>query len=129
MGAAMEYLMGIGKEEIHAHEWQLKQRFLEGIKALDNVIVYNAHAENGICTFNVTDHGKLVPAQDVASYLNTKGIAVRSGQHCAKLLPDVIDAFGTVRASFYLYNTLEEVDTLVENLKTVTLENCVNIFF
>lgn len=129
MGAAMEYLMGIGKEEIHAHEWQLKQRFLEGIKALDNVIVYNAYAENGICTFNVTDHGKLVPAQDVASYLNTKGIAVRSGQHCAKLLPDVIDAFGTVRASFYLYNTLEEVDTLVENLKTATLENCVNIFF
>lgn len=129
MAAAMRYLMDIGKDEIHAYEVKLKKHFIERISELDNVIVYNKNSESGICTFNVSENGKLIPAQDVASYLNTKGIAVRSGQHCAKLLPDVIDAFGTVRASFYIYNTIEEVDTLVEHLKTATLENCVNIFF
>lgn len=129
MAAAMEYLMSIGKETIHEHELSLKHHFLEQVKNLEQVVVYNASSESGICTFNVKDQGKLIPAQDVASYLNTKGIAVRSGQHCAKLLPDVIDAFGTIRASFYIYNTLEEVDTLVEHLKTATLANCVNIFF
>ena len=71
----------------------------------------------------------MIPAQDVASFLNTRGIAVRSGTHCAKLLPEVINAFGTVRASFYLYNTIEEVDALVEGLKEATLEKCINIFF
>lgn len=51
----------------------------------------------------------MIFAQDVASYLNTFGIAVRSGQHCAKLLPEVLKTPGTCRASFYLYNTKEEV--------------------
>ncbi|MBP3853104.1 MAG: aminotransferase class V-fold PLP-dependent enzyme, partial [Erysipelotrichaceae bacterium] len=54
---------------------------------------------------------------------------VRSGQHCAKLLPELIDAFGTIRASFYFYNTKEEIDVLVDALKEVTLEKCVDIFF
>ena len=129
MGAAMEYLMAIGKEDIHAYELELKKYFVQRTKELDHIVLYNETSESGICTFNMLDDGKLIPAQDVASYLSTKGIAVRSGQHCAKLLPDVIDAFSTVRASFYIYNTKEEIDTLIDCLKTVTLENCVNIFF
>ncbi len=129
MGCAMQYLMDIGKDEIHSYELELKKYFVERTKELDNIVLYNETSQSGICTFNMLDHGKLIPAQDVASYLSTKGIAVRSGQHCAKLLPDVIDAFSTVRASFYIYNTKEEIDQLIDCLKTVTLENCVNIFF
>ena len=96
---------------------------------MDHIVVYNKDSECGIVTFNVMDHGKMIFAQDVASFLNTKGIAVRSGQHCAKLLPEVLNVNSTVRASFYFYNTKEEIDTFVEALKEVTLENCVNIFF
>ncbi len=129
MAAAMDFLDEIGKDKIHAYEVELKEYFLEKVKDLDTIHIYNPSAKCGICTFNMFDQGKMIPAQDVASYLNTKGIAVRSGQHCAKLLPDVIDAFGTCRASFYIYNTKEEIDKFVDVLKTVTLENCVNIFF
>lgn len=129
MAAAMEYITNIGKNNIHAYEVELKEYFLSKIRDMDNIIMYNAPSKSGICTFNVKDQGKLIPAQDVASYLNTKGIAVRSGQHCAKLITEVIHAFGTCRASLYIYNTKEEIDQLIEALKTATLENCVGIFF
>lgn len=129
LAAAMDYIDSIGREQIHAYEMELKHYFLSQVKDLDNVIVYNKNSESSICTFNVTDHGKEIFAQDVASYLSTFGIAVRSGTHCAKMLPAILKTPGTVRASFYFYNTKEEIDVLVEALKTVTLENCIGIFF
>ena len=129
MAAAMDYLDSIGKEKIHAYEVELKEYFLDQVKDMDNIIVYNPHSKCGICTFNVMDKGKMLFAQDVAGYLNSKGIAVRSGQHCAKLLPNILHTPGTIRASFYFYNTKEEVDQLVDALKTATVENCVDIFF
>ena len=129
MGQAMKYIEEIGQDCIHAYEVELKRYFLDKIKDMNHIVVYNKDSECGIVTFNVMDHGKMIFAQDVASFLNTKGIAVRSGQHCAKLLPEVLNVNSTVRASFYFYNTKEEIDTFVEALKEVTLENCVNIFF
>ena len=129
MAAAMKYVSSIGFDDIHAHEVALKKHLLEALADCDHVKIYNANARCGIVTFNVYDHGKMIPAQDVASFLNTRGIAVRSGTHCAKLLPEVINAFGTVRASFYIYNTFEEVDALAAGLKEATLEKCINIFF
>lgn len=129
MAAAMKYLESIGMDEIHAHEVELKHYFLDQVSDMDNLILYNKNAESGICTFNVMDQGKQIPSQDLASYLNTQGIAVRSGTHCAKMLPDVLHTFATVRASFYLYNTKEEADRLAEALRTVTLEKCIDIFF
>lgn len=129
MGAAMKYIKSIGMDAIHEHEVALKQRLLKQLEDCDHIKIYNRNSKSGIVTFNVYDHGKMIPAQDVASFLNTKGIAVRSGTHCAKLLPEVIDAFGTVRASFYLYNTEAEIDALAAGLKEATLEKCVNIFF
>ena len=129
MGEAMKYVDAIGKENIHAYEVELKKYFLEQTKDMDNLIVYNRDSESGIVTFNMTDNGQLLFAQDVASYLSTKGIAVRSGQHCAKLLPDILQVAGTIRASFYFYNTKEEIDAFIEALKTVSLKNCVDIFF
>ena len=129
MAAAMDYLDAIGKENIHAHEVELKEYFLKKAEALGNIVVYNENAKSGIVTFNVKDKDQMIFAQDVASYLNTFGIAVRSGQHCAKLLPEVLKTPGTCRASFYLYNTKEEVDQLIDALKNATVENCVSIFF
>ena len=64
-------------------------------------------------SFNI----KGVFAQDLATLLNSKGIAVRSGNHCAKNLKHQINEIATVRASFYFYNTKEEIDALVEALK------------
>ena len=74
-----------------------------------NIIIYNDKIENGILTFNVKD----IFAQDVASYLNKKGICVRVGNHCAKMLSEVIGINYTIRASFYFYNTKDDIDKLV----------------
>lgn len=127
--AAIDYLQAIGKEEIHAHELELKQYFISKAKELGKIEFYNENAKSGICTFNVYDDGRMIPSQDIASFLNTKGIAVRSGTHCAKMLSEVLHVPGTCRASFYIYNTKEEVDLLVDALKEATLANCINIFF
>lgn len=129
MAAAMKFINQLGKENIHAYELALKKHFLEKIKELDNIKVYNAQAKSGIITFNVFDKGELIFPQDVASFLNSKGIAVRSGQHCAKLLGDILQVPGTCRASVYFYNTFEEIDTFVEALKEASFETCLDIFF
>ncbi len=131
MAAAARYLKKIGLENIHEYELFLKRHFLERAEKelKDKVKLYNATSESGIITFNVYDNGQLIFPQDMASFLSSKGIAVRSGQHCAKLMGDIIDAPGTVRASLYLYNSLEDVDRLVDALKEATVEKCLDIFF
>ena len=73
---------------------------------------YNKDIENGIVTFNVEG----VFAQDVAAYLNKSGICVRVGNHCAKILSEVLGVKNTCRASMYFYNTKEDIDKLVEKL-------------
>lgn len=129
MAAAMDYLTKIGMDDIHDYEIKLKEHFLERVKDYDNLVIYNANEKNGTITFNVMDHGKMIFNQDVASYLNTRGIACRSGQHCAKLHGCCIDAPGTVRASAYFYNSFEDMDKLADALKDCTFENCLDIFF
>ena len=111
--AAINYLNEIGMDEIHNYEKQLKEYAISKLNELDNVIVYNKDNESGIITFNIKD----VFCQDAGSYFNSKGIAVRSGHHCAKLLPNHLHVIGTVRASLYFYNTQEEVDVFVEACK------------
>lgn len=131
MAAAMRYINKLGKENIHQYELELKHHFLKRAdeELKDKIIIYNRDAESGIITFNVYDNGKLIFPQDMASYLSSKGIATRSGQHCAKLMGDYIKAPGTVRASVYFYNTIEDVDRLVDAIKTATVENTLSIFF
>lgn len=111
--AAIEFLNDIGMENIFKHEEMLRNYFIEKTKNLDNLIIYNKYASTGIFTFNV----KGVFAQDEATYLNSKGIAVRSGQHCAKILIDFLGEVATVRMSTYLYTTKEDIDALVDALK------------
>ena len=74
--------------------------------------MYNEKIKNGIVTFNAEG----VFAQDVAAYLNKKGICVRVGNHCAKILSEVLGVKNTCRASLYFYNTKEDVDKLIEAL-------------
>ena len=110
---AINYVTGIGVDNIHKHEVELKKYLLSKIKDMDNIIIYNKNSESGIVTFNIKD----VFAQDTSVYLNTYGIAIRSGNHCAKILKDDLGIKNTCRISFYIYNTYEEVDKLVEALK------------
>lgn len=131
MGAAATYIESIGRENIHAYELLLKQHFLDraDVELKDKIEIYNRDSKSGIITFNVYDKGQLIFPQDVASYLSSQGIAVRSGQHCAKLMGDVVKAPGTVRASLYFYNNLNDVDRLIEAIKETTFEKVLDIYF
>lgn len=131
MASAMDYLTKIGRPEIHEYELELKKHFLDRAEKelKDKIVIYNADSPSGIITFNVYDNGKLIFPQDMSSYLSSLGIATRSGQHCAKLMGDLIKAPGTVRASIYFYNTIDDVDRLVDAIKGASLEKCLDIFF
>ena len=122
--ASIEFLSGIGMDQIHAHETMLKDYFISKIQHFDHIKVYNLKTDTGIVIFNIDG----IFAQDAAAYLSSKGIAVRAGNHCAKLIHHVIGVTETLRASFYLYNTISEVDVLVEALKEITLEKCVDLY-
>ena len=111
--AAIDFISEIGIENIHQHEVELKQYALEQLKDYEDIIIYNKDAEAGIITFNI----KGVFAQDEATLLNSHGIAVRSGQHCAKLLDEFLHTPATCRMSVYLYTTKEEVDAFVDAIK------------
>lgn len=112
--AAIEYLNSIGMENIKKHEEELKTYAVEVLSRNKKVHIYNPDATGGILTFNYDG----VFAQDEATYLNSKGICVRSGQHCAKILMDLLKCEATVRASFYFYNTKEEIDQFAKALET-----------
>ena len=111
-GAAVDFIESVGIDNIHQHEIELRNYCLEKLKDADNVIIYNKNAEGGMITFNI----KGVFAQDEATLLNSKGIACRSGQHCAKVLNDFLKTPATVRMSTYLYTTKEEIDIFVDAL-------------
>ena len=113
LGAAIEYINKLGLENINSYEEELRAYALNKMKQIKDIIIYNEKAEAGIISFNI----KGVFAQDLATLLNSKGIACRSGNHCAKNLKHQIHEIATVRASFYFYNTKEEVDALVDALK------------
>ena len=112
--AAIDYINSIGIENIEMYEKELKKYAISKLKELDNVIIYNENSECGIITFNVKD----VFAQDAGSFFNSKGIAVRTGLHCAKILNEFLKTDSTVRASLYFYNTKEEIDAFVEACKS-----------
>ena len=109
----IEFLMDIGMENIQKHDQELFDYAIEQLKDVDNIIIYNKNARSGILTFNI----KGVFSQDEATLLNSKGIAVRSGSHCAKILDEFLKVNATVRMSTYLYTTKEEIDILVDAIK------------
>lgn len=119
MGAAIKYLLDLGLDNVHEHVKKLRKHGIERIKnEIEGVILYNEDSTSGPITFNVKNF-EGAQAQDIGTALATYGIAVRTGEHCAKLLPDVIKVRGSVRASLYYYNSIDDVDRFVEALKEV----------
>lgn len=113
LGAAIDYLENIGMDNIAKYEKELHDYAINKLKDVDIVHIYNPNADSGIITFNIDN----VFAQDAASLFNSYGIAVRSGQHCAKILLNKLKTEVTVRASLYFYNTFEEIDAFVDACK------------
>ncbi|MBR1385467.1 MAG: cysteine desulfurase [Bacilli bacterium] len=113
LGAAIDYLENIGLDNIHNYEIKLKKYLINRIKEVPNIKLYNENFESGVLLFNVGEYF----SQDVAIYLNTYKICIRAGNHCAKMLQEVICSTNTCRVSLYFYNTKEEIDVLIEALK------------
>jgi len=120
LGAATEYLTKIGMKNVHDFERELTAYALEKISKVDGIVTYGpkdpAH-RMGVITFNLGD----IHAHDLATILDEDGIAIRSGQHCAQPLMEYLGVPATSRASFYIYNTKEEVDVLIGALERARL--------
>ncbi len=111
--AAIKYIEEIGIDKIHEHEIELKNYLLTKLKEIDNIEIYNQESDSGIIVFNI----KNIFSEDTSRYLNHYHICVRAGNHCTKMVKDEIGIKNTCRISFYLYNTKEEIDKLIEVLK------------
>jgi len=115
LGAAIDFLEDIGMDDILKHEHKLAAYALDRMSTIDALTIYGTkdpEKRAGLVTFNLDD----VHAHDVATVLDTEGIAVRAGHHCAQPLMKWLDVSSTARASFYLYNTEEDIDSLVSGL-------------
>ena len=107
---AIEFIESIGIDEIHAHDVALLRYLKEKLKGYDKIKILNPLSNNGILTFNIEG----VFPQDEATLMNYKGIAIRSGEHCAKMLHSFLKTKATCRMSTYLYTTKEEIDVFVD---------------
>jgi cysteine desulfurase/selenocysteine lyase len=119
---AVDYLGEIGMDAVCEHERSLVARAIAGLEAMPGVQVYGPSAPGeraGVLSFSVEKHGMPVDAHLVAQLLDEAGIAVRAGGHCAYPLAARLGVAGTIRASFYLYNTLSEVDYLLTTLQEI----------
>ncbi len=115
LGAALEYMMDLGMENIAAHESSLRDYAMQRLNGLNWLQVQGTRPEKAaIFSFTLDGAGH---AHDVSTILDKKGVAVRAGHHCAGPLMDHLGVTATCRASFGLYNTTDEVDTLIEALE------------
>jgi len=114
LGAALDYLTDLGMEAIAAHERKLRDRVQDRLDGLNWLNVQGRSACKG-AIFSITMDGAAHP-HDISTILDRKGVAVRAGHHCAQPLMQHLGVSATARASFGLYNTLEEIDKLVEAL-------------
>jgi len=113
LGAAIDFLTDIGLDNIDRHEAHLAQLAYDRLSELDGVTIYGPREGRvGLVTFNLGD----VHPHDVATVLDTEGVAIRAGHHCCQPLMRRLEVSATARASFYLYNTEDEVDRLVSAL-------------
>src|SRR3989338_192662 len=117
LGAAIDYLNKVGMKNIEQNEKELVKYAYKKLSEIKEIEIYGPSAEkrSGLVAFNV----KGVHAHDTAQILDGEGIAIRAGHHCAMPLHSLLGISASARASFYLYNTKEEVDKLVEGIKKV----------
>ncbi len=121
LAVALNYVTAIGMENIAAHERELTRYALEKLRSIENIKIYGhgagaKDAGDAVISFNVGD----IHHMDLGTLLDRLGIAVRTGHHCAQPLMDRLGVLGTVRASFALYNTRDDVDTLVAGIARVS---------
>ncbi len=121
LGAAVEYLSGVGMEWVAAHERELAAYAYDRLSQIEGVRILGPgpEARGGLVSFAAGD----VHPHDIAAILDAEGVAVRAGHHCAQPIHDRFGIVATARASMYLYNTPEEIDRLAE-----ALEKAVRIF-
>lgn len=115
LGAAVDFLNEVGLDKIAEHEHKLTVYALEKLSSVEGITIYgpmDPAKRSGLVTFNIQD----VHPHDVATVLDAEGIAVRAGHHCAQPLMKKLCASATARASYYLYNTEEDIDRLARGL-------------
>ncbi|UCD69054.1 MAG: aminotransferase class V-fold PLP-dependent enzyme, partial [Betaproteobacteria bacterium] len=116
LGAAVDYLESIGMDAVTAHEHSLTAQATEALSDIDGVRIYGgAPGKAAVVSFNIEG----IHAHDVGTILNDEGVAVRTGHHCAQPVMQRFGVPATARASFYLYNTVEEIDQLVAAVRRV----------
>ena len=119
LAIALNYITSLGMDNILAHEQDLTRYALQQLREIEGMHIYGHRNDCGdaVISFNVGD----IHHMDLGTLLDQLGIAVRTGHHCAQPLMDRLGILGTVRASFGLYNTREEVDSLVAGIKRIAM--------
>jgi cysteine desulfurase / selenocysteine lyase len=118
LGAAIDYLTKIGMDNVREHEIELTKYAIEKLSKVKGLHIYGTKdisKRGGVISFNFAD----VHPHDVAQIVDGEGIAVRSGHHCAQVLMERLNVAATSRASFYIYNTKQDIDILVNSLNIV----------
>lgn len=118
-GSAIDYLSQLGMETVRKHEMELTQYALDKMSQIKGIVIYgpkDVSKRGGVISFNFHD----VHPHDVATIIDREGIAIRSGHHCAQVLMEKLDVAATNRASFYIYNTKQDVDKLIQSLEKVS---------
>lgn len=118
LGAAIDYLTDVGMANVRSHEIELTRYALDALSEVRGLHIYGTKdisKRGGVISFNFAD----VHPHDVAQIIDSEGIAIRSGHHCAQVLMERLDVAATSRASFYIYNTKEDIDVLIRSLNTV----------
>jgi cysteine desulfurase/selenocysteine lyase len=116
LGAAVDYLRGLGMRNVHDHEQEITRYALDRMGRIEGLVLYgpmDVQSRVGVISFNLGD----IHPHDLASILDEEGIAIRSGHQCAQPLMEFLRVPATSRASFYIYNTKEEVDVLIDALE------------
>jgi cysteine desulfurase/selenocysteine lyase len=116
LGVAVDYLQKIGMDKIRQHEKQITQYALDRLKELPEVTIYgprDVEKRGGLVTFTLGD----IHPHDIATFADQEGVAIRAGHHCVMPLHKKLGLAATARASFYLYNTCDEVDVFIETLQ------------
>ena len=130
LATAIDYLCSVGLDNVEAHEQELTRYCMEQLQTIEGIHIYgpkvnvngnvngnrNVNGKDAVVSFNVGTIHHL----DMGTLLDRLGIAVRTGHHCAQPLMDRLGISGTVRASFAMYNTKDEVDTLVAGIRRVS---------
>lgn len=114
-GAAIDYLQDIGMDKVREHEIDITKYAIDAITGIKGVTLYgpsDVRDRGGVVSFNIGD----IHPHDLATIMSDHGVAIRSGHHCAQVLMERLDVAATSRASFYIYNTKDEVDIFINAL-------------